>query len=113
MKNIINTILVVISLFIYSCNSIKEVHISKTVVFDGILYEIESDIPFSGIVYNTYSSGKREYGGKYKKGKPNGLLQYWYKSGQIMREGNLKNGSPIGRWNYFKEDGTIQSQVDY
>ena len=61
-------------------------------MFEGKLYELNSDKPFSGMIFNTYPSGLREYEGEYKNGKPNGLLTYWYNNGNKMREGKLKNG---------------------
>ena len=55
--------------------------------------DVES--PFSGKVFNTYASGKREYEGKYNNGRPNGSLVYWYENGNIMREGVLNDGQPV------------------
>ena len=74
---------------------------------------MDSKDPFSGIVYNTYPDGLREYEGEYKDGKPNGLLTYWYNNGNIMREGRLKDGMPIRRWITYKEDGTVQNIMDH
>ena len=74
---------------------------------------VHSKDPFSGIVYNTYLNGQREYEGEYKNGKPNGLLVYWYEKGNIMRKGTLKDGTPIGRWTIYKEDGSIQETIDH
>ena len=38
-------------------------------MFEGRLYKMDSKDPFSGIVYNTYPDGLREYEGEYKDGK--------------------------------------------
>lgn len=100
-------------LYLLSCQENVEVHISKTIIFEGQLFELNSESPFSGIIYNTYSNGKREYEGKYINGRPNGMLIYWYENGKKMREGKLKNGSPIGRWNYYNVNGAIQKSIDY
>ena len=78
-----------------------EVHISKTIQFEGKIYRLNEEEPFNGIVFNEYSDGQREYEGLYKNGKPNGNLVYWYENGSIKREGRLKNGSPIGKWTYY------------
>ena len=82
-------------------------------MFEGKLYELNSDKPFSGMVFNTYLSGLREYEGEYKDGKPNGFLTYWYNNGNKMREGKLKNGIPVGRWTTYKGDGSIQEIMDH
>ncbi len=82
-------------------------------MFEGKLYAMNVEKPFSGIVYNTYPDGKREYEGEYKDGQPNGLLVYWYKNGNKMREGNLKDGMPLGRWITYKDDGSVQKTMDH
>ena len=112
-KFIINSILISITLLHYSCAEKLEVHISKSIMFEGRLYMMDSKEPFSGIVYNTYPNGKREYTGEYKNGKPNGLLIYWYENGNKMREGRLKGGTPVGRWIIYKEDGSVQETMDH
>ena len=82
-------------------------------MFEGQLYEMDKEEPFSGLVYNTYPDGQREYEGQYKNGKPNGLLVYWYKNGNKMREGKLQDGFPVGRWILYHEDGTVQETMDH
>ena len=96
----------------FACDKNIEVHISEMIVFDGKLYKLNSNIPFSGKVYSTYPDSSKQYEGIYKNGKPNGLLIYWHNNGNKMREGNLKNGSPIGRWKYYNENGKIENIID-
>ena len=62
-----NIILLVIACLYFSCTKSDnlEVHISKTIIFEGRLYQMDVESPFSGKVFNTYASGKREYEGKY------------------------------------------------
>ena len=112
-KFLINSILISILLFQFSCGEKIEIDISNTIIFDGQLFEIDNDKPFSGVVFNTYPNGQREYEGKYKNGKPNGSLVYWYESGNKMREGKLKNGSPVGRWKYFNQEGSLTKTIDH
>ncbi len=102
-----------IALFQFSCGEKPEIHISKTIIFEGELYKLDYDEPFSGKVYNTYPSGNREYEGEYRRGKPNGLLVYWFDNGNKMREGKLKNGSPIGRWKYYNQEGNLIKTIDH
>ena len=108
-----NSILIGIVLLYWSCGEKPEVHISQTIMFEGKLYKMEAEDPFSGIVFNTYPNGQREYTGEYKDGKPNGLLVYWYEKGVKKREGELKNGVPAGRWTYYNSDGSIKEIKDH
>ena len=82
-------------------------------MFEGKIYEMDKEKPFSGMVYNTYPDGQKEYEGEYYSGKPNGLLRYWYKNGNKMREGKLKDGVPVGKWTTYKDDGSIQQAIEY
>ena len=95
-------------LLFFACGEKLEVHISKTIQFEGKIYRLNEEEPFNGIVFNEFSDGQREYEGLYKNGKPNGNLVYWYENGSIKREGRLQNGSPIGKWTYYNSDGSIQ-----
>lgn len=110
---IINSLLSFILLFIFSCGGEQvELHISNTVMFSGKLYKIDENKPFSGIVYNTYPNGQREYSGEYKNGIPNGSLIYWYDNGKKMREGKLKDGKPLGRWVMYDDAGNIKKYIE-
>ena len=100
-------------MFQFSCGEKIEIDISNTIIFDGKLFEIDNEKPFSGVVFNTYPNGQREYQGEYKNGKPNGLLVYWYESGQKMRAGELKKGSPTGRWKYYNKEGSLTKTIDH
>ena len=113
MKLLINIILISIALLQFSCGEKLEIHISKTVQFEGKIYLLDSDDPFTGILFNEYSNGQREYEGSYKKGVPNGTLIYYFDNGLIMREGIIKNGSPAGRWTYYNSDGSIKEIKDH
>ena len=113
MKSLINIILISIALLQFSCDEKLESHISKTIQFEGKIYLLDSDNPFTGILYNEYSNGQREYEGSYKKGVPNGTLIYYFDNGLKMREGILKNGSSVGRWIYYNSDGSIKEIKDH
>ena len=113
MKNTpINIIYLFLILFI-ACGEKPEIHISKTVQFEGKIYLLDSDDPFTGILFNEYSNGQREYEGYYKNGVQSGKLTYYFDYGSKMREGVLKNGSPAGRWIYYNSDGSIKEIIDH
>ena len=97
----------------FSCGETLEADISQTVQFEGRIYLLKSEEPFSGILYHNYPNGKKEYETSYKNGKPNGDLIYWYESGNLMRKGQLKDGTPVGRWTYYDSTGQIQEIVDH
>ena len=94
-KLLINSILISIALFQFSCGEKPEINISKTIMFEGQLYEMDKEEPFSGLVYNTYPDGQREYEGQYKDGDFSGQGTYTHASGDILK-GEWSNGQPNG-----------------
>jgi len=90
LKTIQINIVYLFLILLIACGDKPEIHISKTVQFEGKIYLLNSDDPFTGILYIEYSNGQREYEGYYKKGVPNGKLTYYFDNGSKMREGVLK-----------------------
>ena len=113
MQTIPNIIFYLFLILFIACSEKPEIHISKTVQFEGKIYLLNSDDPFTGILFNEYSNGQREYEGYYKNGVPSGKLTYYFDYGSKMREGVLKNGSPAGQWIYYNSDGSINEIIDH
>jgi len=97
----------------FSCGEKQEISIDETIQFEGKMYLLKEDKPFSGIIYDLYENGQREYQGQYEDGKPNGPLTYYYNNGRIKRTGKVKNGTPIGVWTYYTPEGTIEKTIQY
>ena len=113
-KSFLKTIIKLIFLIIFfSCNDPIEIHISNTIIFEGKLFQLNSDTPYTGSVFNTYPNGQREYLGHYKNGRPNGKLIYWYKNGNKKREGKLQDGIPIGTWTIYNQNGSINETITH
>tara|TARA_B100000131_G_scaffold313736_1_gene349504 strand:- start:142 stop:477 length:336 start_codon:yes stop_codon:yes gene_type:complete len=111
LKILFNYILIV--LFFNSCSEKLNIDFVDTIMFEGKLYELNSDVPISGKVFNMYSNGFKEYEGEYIDGKPHGNLIYWYDTGVKMREGKLNNGVPIGIWSYYNKFGVLEKTMEY
>jgi len=91
-----------------SCSALDEVDIDRTIQFEGKIYKLNSEDPFTGIIYSNYSNGQREFQGQYFKGVPNGELIYYFENGSKMRQGDLKDGVPVGSWTYYNTDGSVK-----
>lgn len=107
-----NNSLIFCFILFFACSQTEEMNIDRTIQFEGKLYKLNSEDPFTGIIYNNYSNGQREFQGHYVKGVPNGKLIYFFDNGLKMREGDLKNGVPKGRWTYYNIDGSIKKIED-
>ena len=73
----------------------KTVDSAQTAERSGLLYLINSETPFTGIVVGKYQNGQKEWESNYKNGKPDGPYIEWYDNGQKHREGTSKGGKPL------------------
>ena len=60
----------------------KTVDASKLVERDGLMYEGDSETPFTGGVVAKHENGQKESEGTYKDGKEDGPATRWYENGQ-------------------------------
>ena len=65
---------------------------------NGLLYEKNSEVPFTGRAITRYKNGQKEFELTYKDGKPDGPHTRWYKSGQKMWEVTYKDGAFVDEY---------------
>ena len=73
---------------------------------NGIKYEVNSEIPYTGSYIDHPESGRRRT--SYVDGKPKGLFTTWFKNGHRQKEyeGYLNNRNREGLWTYwYKKNG--------
>ena len=87
---------------------VKTVDSAKTEERSGLLYLINSETPFTGIVVGKYQNGQKEWGSNYKNGKPDGPYIEWYDNGQKRREGTSKDGKPLTGKHWDEEGNEIK-----
>jgi len=66
---------------------------------NGVRYEVNSEISFTGKLVEKYWNGQKEYEGNFKDGKRDGLSTKWYANGQKGYEGSYKGGKKDGFYN--------------
>ena len=57
-----------------------------TVTKDGLLYEVDKELPFTGKTVIQYSDGQKVQEFTYKDGKQHGKVTAWYENGQLKAE---------------------------
>ncbi|MCP4081863.1 MAG: hypothetical protein GY743_16620 [Planctomycetaceae bacterium] len=62
---------------------------------NGIYYEVNSEVGFTGRVVGTHMNGQKEREGNYKDGKEVGKRTEWYENGQKKEESTWKDGKEI------------------
>jgi len=76
-------LLIVLPLLLIVGCSQKPVEDSTLINKDGLMYTPDSDKPYTGEVFNNYSTGEKEYQGTYENGL---LIQYSY----LNKDGSVK-----------------------
>ncbi|MCP4923188.1 MAG: toxin-antitoxin system YwqK family antitoxin, partial [bacterium] len=80
---------------------------------EDIAYLKGSDTPYTGKFYELYPSGKRNWEGSQKDGKPDGLHRGWHENGQKGEEVNFKDGKLDGLAFMWHENGQKEREGNY
>jgi len=91
---------------------VQTVDMSKLVVRDELLYEINSETPFTGVVVGKYENGQKAGEVTIKDGKPEGPTTEWYKNGQKSSESIWKDGEVASDTRWHK-NGQKKSETTY
>jgi antitoxin component YwqK of YwqJK toxin-antitoxin module len=127
-------IFIMLTLEFSMINFCKIVIVDELELKEDIYYEIDKNIPFTGVsveykyrekVYEDieYKNGepigkwneyhennkiKREF--EFVNGKINGQLKYYYDTGEIRIIGNLIDDKRNGIWKYYNESGILNKE---
>jgi hypothetical protein len=86
-------LIITVLMLIVGCS--KTIDVDKLVERGGLLYEVNSDKPFSGEGVSYYSNGQKREEGTLKDGERDRKWTGWYENGQKSGEGTFKDGSLI------------------
>jgi antitoxin component YwqK of YwqJK toxin-antitoxin module len=100
-----HTLLIITALMLIVGCSSDPIDVDKLVERGGLLYEVNSDKPYSGPAFSLYENGQKEEEVTYKDGKPDGKWIRWYENGQKIREGTYKDEEFDGKWTEWYENG--------
>ena len=90
------------------CGGGKTVDLSKMTQRGGLMYEVNSETPFTGVVVTKLNNGQKAWEATYKYGKPHGLETQWYYSGEKSREATYKDGKKVSETKWDKEGNEIK-----
>jgi antitoxin component YwqK of YwqJK toxin-antitoxin module len=99
-----NTILILISLLVFT-GVIEGKEVTYLQDRNGIKYEVNSEVGYTGKYVEWWSNGQKEYEGNFKDGIEGGFSTSWYENGQKRYEGNYKDGELDGLWTSWYENG--------
>ena len=94
-----------------SCSN--EVPSDKLVERQGIVYEVNSTIQFTGSSVNYHENGQLRLKQNYNNGILNGPSEDFYENGQLKGKENYKNDEKDGLWEYFDKLGNLFKRMNY
>ena len=86
---------------------------SKLVERDGLIYEGDSETPFTGFVVYKYENGQKLEEVTYKDGKYEGLRTQWHENGKKASEVTFKDGKFEGLCTEWHENGQKYAESTY
>ena len=92
---------------------VQTVDASKLVPKDGLMYEGDSETPFTGVVVAKHENGQKASETTFKDGKPEGLATMWHKNGQKRSETTFKDGKPEGPTTMWYDNGQKWEEANY
>ncbi len=103
-------LIVLISMIILlSCS--KPIDEDSMVVRDGIVYQQDSQKPYTGKTFTLHGNGQKASDGTWANGVIDGKWTIWFENGQRSREGIWTNRVRDGKWNTWYEDGQSELEI--
>ena len=99
---------VLLCIFLLSACAPSEVPSDKILERNGIKYEINSQIPFTGVSTDYYENGQLEYKKTFKNGVENGLSEDYSANGQLKQKVTYKDGELNGLSENYYENGPLR-----
>lgn len=92
------------------CNCSKEIGEDQLIERYDLMYEINSDKPYTGKSFALYESGQRKSERSWKNGIENGRWTSWSESGQIAHRLEFQNGEKHGTMESWYENGEMKEE---
>ena len=83
----------------------KTVDASKLVERDGLMYEGDSETPFTGTVVSKHENGQNWSEVIYEDGKQEGPFTAWHENGKKWQEATYKDGKREGLETEWDKEG--------
>ncbi len=99
--------------FAEGCGKPKVVDKDKLVERGGLMYEVDSDMPFMGTAVEYHSSGQKKTEVEYRDGKPHGKATGWHKNGQKAGAGKFRDGKWHGKVTAWHENGQKMTEAEF
>ena len=99
--------LIILAAFSIIACSGRKVDISKKQERGGIVYIVNEQKPFSGVITGKYGNGQIKIKETFKDGKYNGEQYTYYDNGQVESKADFENGVAKGTYFQYHRNGEI------
>ena len=79
---------------------------------DGLIYMINEDSPYTGVVCLYYESGAKREVSDVVEGRYHGSYEIWYENGNKHEHFNFEHGIPHGSYETWYENGNKEKEVN-
>ena len=93
--------------------SVQAVDASKLVKRGGMIYERDSETPFTGVMVKNHENRQKAIESTYIDGKQEGLATTWYENGQKWSEATYKDGKREGLMTGWYDTGQKAIEATY
>lgn len=111
MKNRVKVFTIILLFLLLGCG--KKNKIDEVILRQGLIYEVDGELPFTGKGGFYYDKDHLASKGKVVMGRENDTWEYFFYSGKLRARGRYKFGKKDGRWNYYNYDGTLEGSIIY
>jgi antitoxin component YwqK of YwqJK toxin-antitoxin module len=111
--SVTNYLILLLSLLVLTACAKPDVLADKLDKRNGIIYQVDSDEPFTGRSMRFYENGQLENTTDYKDGKKDGLSVWFWENGNMGQRANLKEGKKNGLLEAFNKNGELIRSVIY
>ena len=91
----------------------KEVPSDKLNVRNDIVYEINSQTPFTGFVVANYDTAGISFKICYKDGVKDGPYEIYHENSQLKAKSTYKDDKPEGSYEFYHENGQLKEKRTY
>ena len=96
--------LIILAAFSIIACSGRKVDISKKQERGGIVYIVNEQKPFSGVITGKYGNGQVESKADFENGVAKGTYFQYHRNGEVSYTGQFINGKRQGEWNRYTDD---------
>ncbi|MDC6460800.1 hypothetical protein PQY88_00835 [Gammaproteobacteria bacterium] len=85
---------------------------NETEMINGIVYDQSvppyNGVPLTGILIENFENGQLQFKGNFKKGKKEGVVDFYYRNGQLRKRQHHIKGKITGIQEQYYEDGQLE-----